>query len=315
MAGSCCARVIAMMCSAWLSCRSPPRLSRCWVRWPEEHGIGAVPGLQREARVRAESLGAGGVADQDRGGQRAATVLGKQLRAVCLDELGQLGLEPLDTAVEAAQIWRPARARPGPWRRLGELPQPPVDPVEHRGLVQRATLERAPRARGTARADASAAGSPCGCARRRDRCGDRRSSRISIACSSRYATGNFSTPSLTTARATASASISSDLPGSRSPLREAPIRCGATLTTRSPAASSACSSRRETRPAVLDRPHPLLIEARAPTAPRPDAPARSALISRLPRTRPVPSSTAASACEPLCVSAPITIICTVPSFG
>ena len=30
--GSCWARVIAMMCSAWLSWRSPPRLSRCWVR-------------------------------------------------------------------------------------------------------------------------------------------------------------------------------------------------------------------------------------------------------------------------------------------
>ena len=37
------ARVIAMMCSAWLSWRSPPRLSRYWVRWPEEHGIGALP--------------------------------------------------------------------------------------------------------------------------------------------------------------------------------------------------------------------------------------------------------------------------------
>ena len=43
VAWSCCARVTAMMCSAWLSCRSPPRLSRCWVRLPEEHGIGAVP--------------------------------------------------------------------------------------------------------------------------------------------------------------------------------------------------------------------------------------------------------------------------------
>ena len=37
------ARVIAMMCSAWLSWRSPPRLSRCCVRCPEEQGIGAVP--------------------------------------------------------------------------------------------------------------------------------------------------------------------------------------------------------------------------------------------------------------------------------
>ena len=45
------------------------------------------PGLQREARVLAEVLDAGGVADQDRGGQRAAALLGQQPRAVRLDEL------------------------------------------------------------------------------------------------------------------------------------------------------------------------------------------------------------------------------------
>ena len=67
-------------------------------------------------------------------------------------------------------------------------------------------------------------------------------------------------------------------------------------------------------PAVLDRPHALLIQAARPPD-RGQMPGSSALISRLPRTRPVPSSTAASACEPLCVSAPITIMCTVPSFG
>jgi hypothetical protein len=42
-AGSCWARVIAIVCSARLSWRSPPRSSRCWVRCPEEQGIGAVP--------------------------------------------------------------------------------------------------------------------------------------------------------------------------------------------------------------------------------------------------------------------------------
>ncbi len=43
VAGSCWARVIATMCSAWLSWRSPPRLSLCCVRFPDEHGTGAVP--------------------------------------------------------------------------------------------------------------------------------------------------------------------------------------------------------------------------------------------------------------------------------
>ena len=66
-------------------------------------------------------------------------------------------------------------------------------------------------------------------------------------------------------------------------------------------------------PAVLDRPHPLVIE-----------PARPAHRGQMPRLlgpdlaraahRPVPASTAASACVRLCVSAPITIICTVPSI-
>ena len=67
-------------------------------------------------------------------------------------------------------------------------------------------------------------------------------------------------------------------------------------------------------PAVLDRPHPLLVEASRPTQ-RGQMPDSSVLISRWPRTRPVPSSTAANACVPLCVSALITIICIVPSFG
>jgi len=56
--------VIAMMCSAWLSWRSPPRLSRYWVRCPEETscvnpqaqivlltlGRPAPPGAGRERR-------------------------------------------------------------------------------------------------------------------------------------------------------------------------------------------------------------------------------------------------------------------------
>jgi hypothetical protein len=62
------------------------------------------PRLQPEARVFAELLDAGGVADQDRGGQRAAAELGQQLRAVCLDELEQLRLELIRLAVEAAQL-------------------------------------------------------------------------------------------------------------------------------------------------------------------------------------------------------------------
>ena len=52
----------------------------------------------------AELLDAGGVADQDRRGQRAAAPLGQQLRAVRLDELCQLCRELIDLAGEATQL-------------------------------------------------------------------------------------------------------------------------------------------------------------------------------------------------------------------
>ncbi len=37
------------VCRAQLSCRSPPRLSRCRVVWPEEAGIGATPARRAKA--------------------------------------------------------------------------------------------------------------------------------------------------------------------------------------------------------------------------------------------------------------------------
>lgn len=52
----------------------------------------------------AELFDAGGVADQERGGQRAAAEFGQQLRAVCVDELEQLQLELIRLAVQAAQL-------------------------------------------------------------------------------------------------------------------------------------------------------------------------------------------------------------------
>ncbi|MGZ6576651.1 MAG: hypothetical protein ACXVHJ_37445 [Solirubrobacteraceae bacterium] len=81
------------------------------------------------------------MADQDRGGQRAATVLGKQSRSVCGDELGQLGREPRDTAVEAAQV-RDLLARDPDPGAGGELSQLPLDPVKRPRLVERFAFER-----------------------------------------------------------------------------------------------------------------------------------------------------------------------------
>ena len=90
MAGSWWARVIAIVCSARLSWRSPPRSSRCWVRCPEEHGIGAVPDWRpKQASERNRSC-AGGAADQQRRGQRAAALLFEQPRPVGADQRQQL---------------------------------------------------------------------------------------------------------------------------------------------------------------------------------------------------------------------------------
>jgi hypothetical protein len=50
-------------------------------------------GVPGERGFAAEALSAGGVADQDRGGDRSAAALGEQLRGVLLDEGGQFGLE------------------------------------------------------------------------------------------------------------------------------------------------------------------------------------------------------------------------------
>ena len=80
------------------------------------------------------------MADQDRGGQRAAAVLSQESRSVCGDELGQLGREPLDTAVEATQMRDLLACDPDPGAG-GELSQLPLDPVKRPWLVERFALE------------------------------------------------------------------------------------------------------------------------------------------------------------------------------
>jgi hypothetical protein len=80
-----------MMWIARLSWRFPPRCSR-W-RWvlPLEAGIGAVPAWRAKCPSVSESLSAGGVADDDRGGHRPAPGLLKQLGGVGVDQAGERG--------------------------------------------------------------------------------------------------------------------------------------------------------------------------------------------------------------------------------
>jgi hypothetical protein len=52
-------------------------------------------GDSRDVCVALEALSAGGLPDQDRGTERAAADLGRQLRAMCADEVARLALERL----------------------------------------------------------------------------------------------------------------------------------------------------------------------------------------------------------------------------
>ena len=120
-------------------------------------------------------------------------------------------------------------------------------------------------------------------------------------------------PSLSAARATLNASIESDLPRSRDE-RRAPAMCfGATRTTRSPCAIRNRSNAPETCRQSSIAHTRSGSSARAQRSSLPNAPLRAGAVSS-PRAAAVSASTAAHVCVRLCVSVPITIICTVPSI-
>ena len=91
-------------------------------------------GLQPEARVFAEMLEPGGVADQDRRGQRPAPLLGQQLGAVSVDELAKLCFELIDLTVEAAELGDLLVRDPDPGAGR-QLPQPPSTRSSSRALL------------------------------------------------------------------------------------------------------------------------------------------------------------------------------------
>src|SRR3954451_5106230 len=136
---------------------------------------------------------------------------------------------------------------------------------------------------------------------------------MSSSAPARCATGNVASPSRIAARATATASMRSDLPGSRVLSRAPAISLGGTRTTRSPRASKNRSSDPETCRQSSS------AQTRSPPTPRaqrnssPNERGAAATVTSA-RARPVASSTAASVCERLWVSAPITIISTVPCW-
>lgn len=91
-------RVKAMECRARLSCRSPPRLSRCRLVWPLLAGIGLAPGEFGEGGVGADPAGVG-EADQRLGGADRADA----------GALGQAGGEFVDEFEQCFSLARTCR--------------------------------------------------------------------------------------------------------------------------------------------------------------------------------------------------------------
>src|SRR4051812_37166693 len=108
--------------------------------------------------------------------------------------------------------------------------------------------------------------------------------------------------------------MASDLPRSRAERRVSAMSLGATRTTRSPRRSRKRSSAPETwRQSSIA--HTRSAPTARPQANRSSNDRRLALTVRSASTRPVAPSTAPTVCDCLWVSAPITIIRTVPSLG
>ena len=131
------------------------------------------------------------------------------------------------------------------------------------------------------------------------------------------ATGSVSSPSRIAARAIATASIASDLPRSRARLARAGHQLRRHPHDALAAREQEALQRARHVPAVLERPHALAVVE--PTRPHQQileragaarAPSRRRATCAGRRHRPPPACASR-----LCVSAPITIICTVPSLG
>ena len=76
---------------ARLSCRSPPRCSRCRIVLPELAGIGAVPVCRAKHASLRNRLAPAVRPMIDRGGDGPDPRLLEQLRGVSLDQVGELG--------------------------------------------------------------------------------------------------------------------------------------------------------------------------------------------------------------------------------
>ena len=200
--------------------------------------------LESEAGIGCEPLGAGGASDQERCGQRAAAGLGEQLRAVRPGQGEQLALERVRLAAQAADL-RDLFARDPDASAGGYPAQPPADSVELACLSKRAGLDR-PLELG-AELEQVPAQPVLSAGALAHQVRSMVSEQADLDRPLIEIRGGKALHAILDDRARDGERV--DLVRfARLALRrpQAPILCGATRTTRSPAASSACSSRRET---------------------------------------------------------------------
>jgi hypothetical protein len=133
---------MAMMCSAWLSWRSPPRSSRCRSRWPEEQGIGAVP-VWRAKLASLANRWAPAVRPISSAAVSAPQPVSASSCGRCaLTRDEQLALERVRLAAQHAEL-RDLLAR-DPYPGAGGQPtQASIDPAELTGIGERAAPKRA----------------------------------------------------------------------------------------------------------------------------------------------------------------------------
>ena len=273
-------------------------------------GDRGAPARARELGVRGKSLGAGNLADQLRGGQRPAPALGEQLGRVAADERGELCLELADTRCAGADLAHELACDPHPRALLGAC-QTAGDPPEPLAGVQGpgGDLELGPQVvqvpaqplllAGTGRDEVLAVV-------------DQQANveRHAVQVRSREVLD----PLLQGGPGDAErvdriglAALPCRAPSARHVLRRDahhPL----------PAREQEPLERAGDVPAVLDRPHPLAVERSRPHEQLAEASVRAGAVSS-PRAAAVSASTAAQVWVFLCVSVPITIMCTVPSIN
>lgn len=88
-----------------------------------------------EVRVTGETLGAGGLPDEDRGAERAAAGLGEQLRPMCTDEIAQLALERLGFPGQRGDALDLLASDANP-DRLWQRSEPAGDALQLAGVVE-----------------------------------------------------------------------------------------------------------------------------------------------------------------------------------